>query len=66
MMCASDTNLDFMVPSFPSIDVDVAHPDEKSIITYVSSLYDAMPRIPEAQEGHVSSQCSPFLRGDRR
>uniref|UniRef100_A0A3Q1JVK5 Plectin b n=1 Tax=Anabas testudineus TaxID=64144 RepID=A0A3Q1JVK5_ANATE len=25
-------------------DVDVAHPDEKSIITYVSSLYDAMPR----------------------
>ncbi|CAL8260213.1 unnamed protein product, partial [Boreogadus saida] len=34
-------------------DVDVAHPDEKSIITYVSSLYDAMPRIPEAQEGHL-------------
>ncbi|CAL9705341.1 unnamed protein product [Knipowitschia caucasica] len=26
-------------------DVDVAHPDEKSIITYVSSLYDVMPRI---------------------
>ncbi|XP_068586164.1 plectin-like isoform X4 [Cebidichthys violaceus] len=26
-------------------DVDVQHPDEKSIITYVSSLYDAMPRI---------------------
>lgn len=25
-------------------DVDVPHPDEKSIITYVSSLYDAMPR----------------------
>ncbi|XP_061144501.1 plectin-like isoform X23 [Syngnathus typhle] len=25
-------------------DVDVAHPDEKSIITYVSSLYDVMPR----------------------
>ncbi|KAJ3597987.1 hypothetical protein NHX12_001502 [Muraenolepis orangiensis] len=32
-------------------DVDVAHPDEKSIITYVSSLYDAMPRGPEAHEG---------------
>ncbi|KAG7250035.1 hypothetical protein CRUP_012387, partial [Coryphaenoides rupestris] len=32
-------------------DVDVAHPDEKSIITYVSSLYDAMPKVPEAQEG---------------
>ncbi|XP_016533446.1 plectin-like isoform X13 [Poecilia formosa] len=26
-------------------DVDVPHPDEKSIITYVSSLYDVMPRI---------------------
>ncbi|KAM4580210.1 plectin isoform 4-T4 [Odontesthes bonariensis] len=26
-------------------DVDVAHPDEKSIITYVSSLYDVMPRV---------------------
>ncbi|XP_054638371.1 plectin-like isoform X8 [Dunckerocampus dactyliophorus] len=25
-------------------DVDVPHPDEKSIITYVSSLYDVMPR----------------------
>ncbi|XP_076745961.1 plectin isoform X19 [Maylandia zebra] len=25
-------------------DVAVPHPDEKSIITYVSSLYDAMPR----------------------
>nr|3F7P_A Chain A, Plectin-1 [Homo sapiens]3F7P_B Chain B, Plectin-1 [Homo sapiens] len=27
-------------------DVDVPQPDEKSIITYVSSLYDAMPRVP--------------------
>ncbi|XP_024917401.1 plectin isoform X6 [Cynoglossus semilaevis] len=26
-------------------DVDVPHPDEKSIITYVSSLYDVMPRM---------------------
>ncbi|XP_072250890.1 plectin isoform X5 [Leuresthes tenuis] len=26
-------------------DVDVPHPDEKSIITYVSSLYDVMPRV---------------------
>lgn len=32
-------------------DVDVPHPDEKSIITYVSSLYDAMPRVPDVQEG---------------
>ncbi|MEQ2172080.1 hypothetical protein GOODEAATRI_017340, partial [Goodea atripinnis] len=31
--------------------VDVPHPDEKSIITYVSSLYDAMPRVPNVQDG---------------
>ncbi|XP_069394046.1 plectin isoform X12 [Paralichthys olivaceus] len=31
-------------------DVDVPHPDEKSIITYVSSLYDAMPR-PDVHDG---------------
>uniref|UniRef100_A0A4W6EBW1 Plectin b n=1 Tax=Lates calcarifer TaxID=8187 RepID=A0A4W6EBW1_LATCA len=31
-------------------DVDVPHPDEKSIITYVSSLYDAMPRA-DAHDG---------------
>ncbi len=29
--------------------MDVPHPDEKSIITYVSSLYDAIPRFTEAQ-----------------
>ncbi|XP_062870905.1 plectin a isoform X9 [Trichomycterus rosablanca] len=32
-------------------DVDVPHPDEKSIITYVSSLYDVMPRVPNVQDG---------------
>ncbi|XP_073667794.1 plectin isoform X4 [Paramisgurnus dabryanus] len=32
-------------------DVDVPHPDEKSIITYVSSLYDAMPRVPDVRDG---------------
>ncbi|XP_077051508.1 plectin a isoform X21 [Siphateles boraxobius] len=32
-------------------DVDVPHPDEKSIITYVSSLYDVMPRVPDARDG---------------
>ena len=40
-------------------DVDVPHPDEKSIITYVSSLYDAMPRA-DAYDGHranVSGTC---------
>ncbi|CAL8365500.1 unnamed protein product [Arctogadus glacialis] len=32
-------------------DVDVPHPDEKSILTYVSSIYDVMPRVPNVQEG---------------
>ncbi|XP_053489496.1 plectin isoform X3 [Ictalurus furcatus] len=32
-------------------DVDVPHPDEKSIITYVSSLYDAMPHALDAHDG---------------
>lgn len=31
--------------------MDVPHPDEKSIITYVSSLYDVMPRVPDVQDG---------------
>lgn len=40
-------------------DVDVPHPDEKSIITYVSSLYDVMPRV-DAHDGvraNVSRTC---------
>lgn len=38
-------------------DVDVPHPDEKSIITYVSSLYDAMPRVDvhDGARANVSS-----------
>ncbi|XP_031731960.1 plectin isoform X5 [Anarrhichthys ocellatus] len=36
-------------------DVDVAHPDEKSIITYVSSLYDAMPRM-DVHDGARSNE----------
>ena len=31
--------------------MDVPHPDEKSILTYVSSIYDVMPRVPDVQEG---------------
>lgn len=33
------------------LDVDVSSPDEKSVITYVSSLYDAFPKVPEGGEG---------------
>ncbi|XP_041438126.1 microtubule-actin cross-linking factor 1 isoform X6 [Xenopus laevis] len=32
-------------------DVDVNSPDEKSVITYVSSIYDAFPKVPEGAEG---------------
>ncbi|XP_057704258.1 dystonin isoform X4 [Corythoichthys intestinalis] len=32
-------------------DVDVQSPDEKSVITYVSTLYDAFPRVPENGDG---------------
>lgn len=39
-----------------SPDVDVPHPDEKSIITYVSSLYDAMPRdVQDGIQANVSA-----------
>lgn len=40
-------------------DVDVPHPDEKSIITYVSSLYDVMPRIDvhDGARANVSKTC---------
>ncbi|TFK03329.1 aminoacyl tRNA synthase complex-interacting multifunctional protein 2 [Platysternon megacephalum] len=32
-------------------DVDVSSPDEKSVITYVSSVYDAFPKVLEGGEG---------------
>ncbi|XP_062818948.1 microtubule-actin cross-linking factor 1 isoform X19 [Anolis carolinensis] len=32
-------------------DVDVDSPDEKSVITYVSSIYDAFPKVPEGGDG---------------
>uniref|UniRef100_A0A671Q227 Dystonin n=1 Tax=Sinocyclocheilus anshuiensis TaxID=1608454 RepID=A0A671Q227_9TELE len=32
-------------------DVDVSSPDEKSVITYVSTLYDVFPKVPEGMEG---------------
>lgn len=36
---------------FPSPDVDVQSPDEKSVITYVSTLYDAFPKVPDGVDG---------------
>ncbi|XP_068423319.1 dystonin isoform X4 [Clinocottus analis] len=32
-------------------DVDVQQPDEKSVITYVSTLYDAFPKVPDGVDG---------------
>uniref|UniRef100_A0A8C1JDT6 Microtubule actin crosslinking factor 1 n=1 Tax=Cyprinus carpio TaxID=7962 RepID=A0A8C1JDT6_CYPCA len=37
-------------------DVDVPLPDEKSVITYVSSIYDAFPKIPEGGEGIAANE----------
>ncbi|XP_069395304.1 microtubule-actin cross-linking factor 1 isoform X22 [Paralichthys olivaceus] len=32
-------------------DMDVQTPDEKSVITYVSTLYDAFPKVPDGVDG---------------
>ena len=32
------------------VDVDVPEPDEKSLITYVSSLYDVFPEVPSVEQ----------------
>lgn len=32
------------------VDVDVPEPDEKSVITYISSLYDVFPDVPSVEE----------------
>lgn len=42
-------------------DVDVPSPDEKSVITYVSSIYDAFPKVPEGGEGINATVKDPFL-----
>ncbi|XP_067217652.1 microtubule-actin cross-linking factor 1-like isoform X17 [Chanodichthys erythropterus] len=48
-------------------DVDVPSPDEKSVITYVSSIYDAFPKIPEGGEGiaahEVDQQWTEYQSG---
>ena len=40
-------------------DVDVAEPDERSLITYVASLYDVFPDVPRLEQSladNVSKQ----------
>ncbi|KAM8953054.1 dystonin [Pelodytes ibericus] len=36
-------------------DVDVSSPDEKSVITYVASMYDVFPKTPDGGEGVSAS-----------
>ena len=43
------------------VDVDVAEPDEKSVITYVSSLYEAFPDVPSMEQSHRDTVCSHFF-----
>ena len=44
------------------LDIDVDEPDEKSMMTYVSSLYDVFPEVPSVEQSvrdNVSAQnCS--------
>jgi len=44
-----------------STDVDVAEPDEKSLITYVSSLYDVFPDVPSMEQSLRDSVCTSVL-----
>lgn len=41
--------------------MDVPSPDEKSVITYVSSIYDAFPKVPEGGEG-ISATVKEHLK----
>ena len=43
-------------------DVDVPEPDEKSLMTYVSSLYDVFPEVPSVEQSLMDnvSTCTAF------
>ena len=41
---------------FLFLDVDVKEPDEKSIITYVSSLYDVFPEVPTVEQSLMDNE----------
>lgn len=47
IICCWET---FTFSVFIFSDVDVPKPDEKSIITYVSSLYDVFPDVPSVEQ----------------
>jgi len=39
-------------------DVDVVEPDEKSIVTYVSLLYDTFPNVPSLEQSLRDNVCN--------
>ena len=52
------------------VDVDVNEPDEKSLITYVSSLYDVFPEVPSVEQSlrdnvshHITPHTHLYLQG---
>ena len=46
---------------FLFLDVDVPEPDEKSVITYVSSLYDVFPEVPTVEQSLMDNVSSLSL-----
>ena len=46
---------------FSIVDVDVPEPDEKSVITYVSSLYDVFPEVPTVEQSLMDNVSSLSL-----
>ena len=47
--------------AFSIVDVDVPEPDEKSVITYVSSLYDVFPEVPTVEQSLMDNVSSLSL-----
>ena len=43
-------------------DVDVPDPDEKSLMTYVSSLYDVFPEVPPLEQTLIDNVSRMFFR----
>jgi len=42
---------------FVLTDIDVVEPDEKSVVTYVSLLYDIFPNVPSLEQSLRDNVC---------